>query len=85
MSRLPITGPPAYGDGSSGKHMKTLRGPDGGRGRGTAQSFLVPDNNGFRPTGPLTQTTSGYEPEVRLFTVDRDERSSGGPYLRCRK
>jgi hypothetical protein len=39
MSRLPITVPPGYGHGSGGKRMKTLRGPDGRRDRGTAQSF----------------------------------------------
>lgn len=38
-SRPPITVPPEYGRGSGGKRMKTLRGPDGGRDRGTAQSF----------------------------------------------
>lgn len=37
ISRPPITGPPAYGRGSNAKRIQTLRGPDGGRGRGTAQ------------------------------------------------
>jgi hypothetical protein len=37
MSRRPIIGPPGCGRGSGGTRMKTLRGPDGGRGRGTAQ------------------------------------------------
>jgi len=37
MSRRPIIGPPGCGLGSGGKRIKTLRGPDGGRGRGTAQ------------------------------------------------
>ena len=39
MSRPQITERPAYGHGTGGNHMKTLRGPDGGRDRGTAQSY----------------------------------------------
>ena len=37
MSRPPIIGPLGCGRDSGGTRMKTLRGPDGGRGRGTAQ------------------------------------------------
>jgi hypothetical protein len=37
MSRRPTIEPPGCGLGSDGTRLKTLRGPDGGRGRGTAQ------------------------------------------------
>jgi hypothetical protein len=91
MSRLPITGPPAYGHGSGGKRVKTLRGPDGEeRPRDRAVQGSIPCgsavNKGFRGEGSPYWTLVGSQAAQPCppSTMKRLAVSAcGAPYGRC--